>query len=319
MEWAAISLLVWAGKGLLDRIGDDVLDTAYANLKEAGRPILSRLLSGLRSGDEAEVEAAAAMYANHLRENPVEASIVVAATVRALSATPVQLYGTLVRVMCDTVASLETRPRGVKSGCAAFIGSFPNPDFVTVLDIRDWRGGMQGLPAQSDFRGEPNVEIGYDSFDFPRMWMLEVVEERTSAELAGDLNSHLLNKHANAKKFGPLVLEDQLRAMQAGARLWPVHAILDDRVEVYYPGQVEELRAKLSADSIIESLRETELDLRREAEKSLFDIADTSGPERLLNSTAALKIENAEHQDEWERALARLSEEVRTAMSLPRE
>src|SRR4051794_19739001 len=99
MEIVVISLLVWAGKGILERAGDDLLDSAYANLKGAGQPLLGRLLTGLRSGDETEVAAVAPVYANHLREHPEESAQVLAATVSAWGTQPVELFASIAGVM----------------------------------------------------------------------------------------------------------------------------------------------------------------------------------------------------------------------------
>lgn len=314
MELVAISVLIWAGKGILNRAGEDLLDNAYANLKAAGRPLLGRLMAGLRSNDQAEVEAAAVAYANHLRENPEEAAVVLDAAVKTLSAEPVELYDALVKVMADTVGNLETRPRGVKAGCAAFVGSFPNPDWVTVLDVRHWdMKRMQQLLGQRDFAGKPGVWFGYSNASSPRMWILEVPPELSAADLAANLNSHLLDKHDNPDDFGPLDLDSQLANEQGEARVWSVSSILEDRVEIYYPGQVEELYAKQDLP-ILDRLQATELDKRRDAEKRLFDIADVAGPEALLASVVALRDNDTKSEQAWQAALARLAEEIGKAM-----
>ena len=109
------------------------------------------------------------------------------------------------------------------------------------------------------------------------MWILEVPPELSAADLAANLNSHLLDKHDNPDDFGPLDLDSQLANEQGEARVWSVSSILEDRVEIYYPGQVEELYAKQDLP-ILDRLQATELDKRRDAEKRLFDIANI-GPE----------------------------------------
>jgi hypothetical protein len=315
MEVIVVSLLVWAGQGILSRVGDDLLDAAYADLKEAGRPLLDRLLSGLRSSDEPEVEKAAVLYAEHLRQNPSENEVVLAATISALGAEPIELFDAVVKAMWETVVNLETTPRGIKSGCAAFGGSFPNTRFVTVFDARNWRGGMQELLGRNEIGSELCIWFGYSTTDFPRLWILEVPEERSAEEWAAHLNEGLLDKHDNRGKFEPIGLDRQLRKEQGEMRMWQVSAVFDDRVDIVYPGQVKELLDRASAESLLDTIGvRTETDILRERERRLFDIADTRGTEGLIASIAKLRSGDSKSKAQFRDDLARLAAEVRTAM-----
>jgi len=309
-----ISLLVWAGKGLLNRVGNDVLNTAYSGAKNRGHDLLDGLLGALGSGDEAAAEKAALTYANHLRENPRENDVVLAATVNAFGTEPVELYDAVVRVMCNTVANLKTLPRGPEAGCAAFVGSFPNPEFVTVLDVRNYDFTMRDPLGLDNYSGQVGVHFGYSVTDFPRMWIIEVPEGRTPEELAATLNAHLLNKHENRDAFNPLRLDERLRTELGASRMWLIFDIFDDRVEIYYPGQFDRVTSA-SEEEFDPSAPPSELEVRRKAEAPLFDIADTRGPEALLASVAELRSSADKSEAAFQAGLARLVEELRKAMA----
>lgn len=313
---AAILLVLWAGKGILARAGDDFLNSAYADVKATGRTLLKRLLDDVESGDEEAAQAAVVEFAAHLEVSPEESAAIIQATVRVLSTEPLDLFEATLRIMVETAASLETIPWGGKTGCAAFAGSFPNPRMATVLDIRDWDRRMQQPPQrESPFGGEPRLQF-HTSGGFPRMWILEVANGRGAEQIAAELNSALFDKHDNPDRFAPLKLEGELVAAQGSGRIWQVEAIFGDRVEIYYPGQDQEREAKLAAtQSIFDPLPETALDRRRRTERRLFDIADSTGPQSLVAHAAALRSSNNERRSSREDQLSRLANEVAKAMA----
>lgn len=305
------TFLTAVGARITVRASNDIGDRVYDTVVGAGRLLLRKLFESARSGDEAATEVAVAEYAAHLEANPVEGDRVLAAAMETVKTEPLAVLESIVEVICQTLMQVDTIPHGSKAaGCAAFAGSFPNADYVTVVDAGDGSGGMAELPKQDEFAGEDALWLGYDTMRLPRMWIVEPEDPAGRDELVTDLNAKLLDKANNPTS----VAQVELAQVRGAARVWRVMAIFGDRVAIHYPDP--ERQAALAkagdnlADRVLAGLQETEAVKLSKREQPLFDIRDPTGTSALFASVRALYRSDKELREAREAGWSQLADEV---------
>lgn len=244
VEFVAVWLLIEVGKRVGGRALDDVAGLLYTNLTDVGRPFLGRLNESIQGNDPAATAAAAADFRDHLQQHPGEGERVVAAALKSVDTEPLLVLEAIVRVMCETVAEMQTDPPGAKpAGVAAFAGSFNNAKFVTVVDVRDRKGAPLPPPEQS-LEPEPHLWFNYDGLYYhtrPRIWILMPAHPDDRDHLVRDLNKLLLDKWDRPPDvtlhltLAELEDEDAAKGKLRRAKVRRVRAVYGDRVEPDYP------------------------------------------------------------------------------------
>lgn len=309
------------------RAAEDVGDIIYDNTVCRGLELLHRYAAASRSGDRDATNAAASEYAAHLDKHPEEVERVVPAILKVVAqAEPLVVLAALTHVLCTTAAKVQQRPvGGGPSGCVAFTGSFVNPWFITVVDVRDKEGKPLQPPEIQTVDGTAYLDFDarMDSFYIgdtrPRMWIVKPNNPEDPEALARELNDMLLDRveRPDARvahlKVNDVIAKPLGDSTAARGVLRIVNYVYADRVDIFYPDPEKEqalLTAKTLADEIIVRNRETEVDKLARGERRAFLVSAVDGPRALLSSLRAMALQDQELLDAWRDDWGGLGEEV---------
>ncbi len=239
---------------------------------------------------------------------------------------PLVVLAALTHVLCATAAKVQQRPiGGGPSGCVAFTGSFVNPSFMTVVDVRDKEDKPLQPPEITtvDGRSYLDFDARMDSFYMgdtrPRMWIVKPNDPADSEALASDLNHMLLDRVDRPGapvahiKVHDVISEPAGDSTAARGVLRIVNYVYADRVDIFYPDPEKEkalLAAKTLAEKLIIRMRETEVDKLARGERREFLVSAVDGPRALLSSLRALALQDQELLGAWRDDWGGLGEEV---------